>query len=319
MESVVFKPLCKSPDIIFMGTPEFAVPSLRSLHQRGYHIKRVITQPDRPKGRGRRLTPSAVKIEAERLGLELIQPERLIEDLINDADLIIVVAFGRVIKKEFLIAPGYGIINVHPSLLPRYRGAAPIQWAIMNNEKETGISIIKMEEGLDSGPILYQKRVKIREDESAGELSKRLAEESASSLLEFLGQWQRGVIVGRIQDDSEATFAPKITKDMKKVDWNESARKVSSKIRALDPAPGATTLLNDVEIKLFRARLEKEGVSGTVPGRVKVERGRMLVDTIDGIVEIRELQYPGRKRIRASEFIKGYRISDGLILGSGKD
>ncbi len=319
MESVVFKPLCKSPDIIFMGTPEFAIPSLRSLHQRGYHIKRVITQPDRPKGRGRRLTPSAVKIEAERLGLELKQPERLTVDLVKDVDLAIVVAFGKIIKRELLNAPRYGIINVHPSLLPKYRGAAPIQWAIMNNEKETGITIIKMEEGLDSGPILYQKRVKIGEDESAGELSKRLAEESASSLLEFLMYWQKGSIRGRIQDDSEATLAPKITPDMKRVDWKESARKVCSKIRALDPAPGATTLLNGVEIKLFSARVEKEGVSGTVPGRVKVERGRMLVDTIDGIVEIRELQYPGKKRIGASEFIRGYRISDGLILGSGKD
>jgi methionyl-tRNA formyltransferase len=244
------------PKIIFLGTPQFAVPTLRTLIHEGYNILSVVTQPDRPKGRGRKLTPSPVKILAEENNLAILQPGRLDDSFLNllltlKPDLLVVVAFGQIIPGKALSSAKWGGINIHASLLPKYRGSAPIQWAIINNEKETGLTTMFMDEGLDTGPILMQQVVSILEGETAGQLHDRLSSLSPGLLIKTLQRLAKGTIKKSKQDDSIATYASKLTKEHGLLNWSWSAERLCGLIRGLDPWPGAFTYYNETMLKLF--------------------------------------------------------------------
>ncbi|UCF58194.1 MAG: methionyl-tRNA formyltransferase [Deltaproteobacteria bacterium] len=310
------------PRLIFMGTPGFAIPALKALIDRGYEILTVVTQPDRPKGRGRRLAAPPVKELAVAHRIKVLQPEKASDDqfcdLIRkmDPDLIIVVAFGQILKKNFLAIPKWGVINIHASLLPKYRGAAPIQWAILNNESKTGLTVMRMDEGLDTGPILFQTELAILKDETAGQLHDRLSLLAGDMIVKTLTDMGNSHVKEVLQDDSLATYASKIERSDSLIDWNQTANKISCLIRALDPRPGAYTLLDGKEIKLFSSTVLDEGGLDGVPGRVvrHTEEG-IHVEAGQGIIGIREIQYPGKKRLSIADFLRGFSLSEGTILG----
>ncbi len=323
MENSAEKVFPLRPVIVFMGTPEFAVSGLEALIGAGHNVAAVVTQPDRPKGRGRKRTPSPVKQTALRNGIEVLQPENASEEgfcrRISDKgpDILIVVAFGQILRRNLLRIPRWGVLNIHASLLPRYRGAAPIQWAILNNETRTGLTAMRMEEGLDTGPILLQEAVDIPADETAGELHDRLARISGGFLLKTLQGLSENRLRERPQDHSRATYAGKIDRKMARIKWERPAEAVSALIRGLDPWPGAYTTLNGKEIKLFSSRVVQRTTPGGVPGRVAgLGEGSLLVETGSGIVEIRALQLQGKKRLPAEVFLRGLPLSTGTLFGS---
>lgn len=309
------------PKIIFMGTPQFAVPTLRSLIHEGYDILSVVTQPDRPKGRGQKLTPSPVKILAEENSLTILQPERLDDSFLNlllafNPDLLIVVAFGQIIPGKVLSSAKWGGINIHASLLPKYRGSAPIQWAIINNEKKTGLTTMFMDEGLDTGPILMQQAVDILEGETAGNLHDRLSSLAPGLLIKTLEGLANGTIKKRKQDNSLATYASKLTKDQGLINWSWTAERLCGWIRGLDPWPGAFTYYNEKMLKLFGCSLAGKEQTVSAPGQIKflTERG-LEVETGKGSIIIEEIQASGKKRLPVKEFLQGSKLSVGKILG----
>ena len=307
--------------IIFMGTPQFAVPTLRTLIHEEYKILSVVTQPDRPKGRGRKLTPSPVKILAQENNINILQPERLNDSFLNlllplKPDLLIVVAFGQIIPGKVLSSAKGGGINIHASLLPKYRGSAPIQWAIINNEKKTGLTTMFMDEGLDTGPILIQQEVDILEGETAGQLHDRLSSLAPGLLIKTLQGLAEGTIKRRKQDDSLATYASKLTKEQGLIDWSWPAERLCGLIRGLDPWPGAFTYYNGKMLKMFGCFLANNRETFSVPGRIKglTEKG-LEIEAVKGSIIVREIQAPGKKRLPVKEFLKGSRLSVENILG----
>lgn len=295
--------------IVFFGTPAFAEASLRALLRAGHQIAGVVTQPDRPHGRSRSvLVPPPVKLLAESEQLPVLQPERPTGDLFLaglkrfDADLGIVVAYGHILRQQVLDTPRLGMINVHASLLPRLRGAAPVQWAIARGDPKTGVSIMRMEAGLDSGPVLHQVATTIGEHETGGELTRRLAALGAEALVETLGGIPRHAIGGQPQDDALATYAPKVTRDTARLDWAGDAVQVARVIRAFDPAPAAWTRLGETEIKLFGAR-PVEGAGA--PGTIVAASGRLTIAAGEGAVEIAEVQPAGKRRLEVSAWLRG--------------
>lgn len=310
------------PKIIFLGTPDFALPSLKALVEHGHNVLAVVTQPDRPRGRGRKLAPSPVKLVAAEYGIEVLQPEKASDQQFcetirgKDPDLLIVVAFGQILKNNLLEIPRCGVLNIHASLLPKYRGAAPIHWAILNNEAKTGLTAMLMDEGLDTGPILLQEEMPIRQEETAGQLHARLAQLAGGVLLKTLEGMAENRLKGRAQDQAKACYAPKIDRRMSLVKWDQPAKAVSALIRALDPWPGAFTTLGGKEIKLFSSRvMDGERLDG-IPGKVsRYAEGGIEVETGKGVVQIREFQIPGKKRLVASDFLRGFPLDEGTILG----
>ena len=312
----------ESPVIIFMGTPEFAVPALEALIGDGYDIRAVVTQPDRPRGRGRKTAPPPVKQTAAAHDIPILQPESVSDEgflqLIRDRapDLMIVIAFGQILKKEILSIPKWGAINIHASLLPRYRGAAPIQRAVLNDDSQTGLTVMRMDEGLDTGPILYQEEISILKDETSGHLHDRLAVLSGDVILRFMKLFRKNRISEQPQDHRIASYAPKIDKSMCIIDWKKDAGDISALIRALDPAPGAYTNMGGRKIKLFASSVAEDDFSGGVPGRVVTGSGKGLrVETGKGVVEIREMQYAGKRRMTSGDFLRGFAIPEGTIFG----
>jgi methionyl-tRNA formyltransferase len=309
------------PRMIFLGTPQFAVPTLKALIQEGCDIISVVTQPDRPQGRGQRLTPSPVKILAEENNLSILQPKKLDEAYLNlllplKPELLVVVAFGQLIPGRVLSAATWGGINIHASLLPKYRGSAPIQWAIINNEKRTGLTTMCMDEGLDTGPILMQQEVDILEGETAGQLHDRLASLAPGLLIKTLQGWSNGTIEREEQDHSLATYAPKLTKEQGMINWSLPGDRVCGLIRGLDPWPGAFTYFNGNMLKLFGCLFADDRRRTSVPGRIKGLTGRGLeIETGKGSVIVRELQSPGKRRLPAGEFMRGSQVHPGSILG----
>ena len=310
------------PGIIFMGTPDFAVPSLRALVEHGYDVLAVITQPDRPRGRGRKMLPSPVKRTAMELGLEILQPQKVStpefckEIGLKTPDLLVVVAFGQILKKDFLDIPRWGPLNIHASLLPKYRGAAPIHWAVLNNEIKTGLTAMRMEVGLDSGPILLQEEVHILSDETSGQLHDRLSQISGKFLIRTLKGLAENRLKEKPQNENRATYASKIDRDMSEIKWDQSAKTISAFIRALDPWPGAFTKLSNKHIKLFSARVINETCVDGIPGSVTgCSEGALEVETGKGVVQIRELQAPGKKRLAAIDFLRGFPIDKNTLLG----
>jgi len=311
------------PILIYMGTPEFALSPLKALIGQGYKISSVITQPDRPKGRGKKPASPPVKVLAMEKGLEVLQPESVSErdfcDVVRQKapDMIVVVAFGQILKKPLLEIPRWGVINIHASLLPKYRGAAPIQACILNNESRTGLTIIRMDEGLDTGPILYQEEVAILPDETAGHLHDRLAQRAGEMILRFLRLMGEGKVVEKPQDHTKATYAPKIDRRLCLIDWKKEAAAISALIRALDPRPGAFTTWQGKEVKLFSSRVADEDYTVAAAGEVLgMGREGIVVGTGKGAVEVREMQLPGRKRLDAETFLRGCPLPEGTMLGT---
>lgn len=300
--------------IVFFGTPEFAVPSLRALIEEGFDVAAVVTQPDRPHGRSRsQLLPPPVKVVALEEGLPVLQPERPIGPFTDElrgfnADLGVVVAYGHILKPEVLAVPRLGMLNVHASLLPKLRGAAPIQWAILNGEETTGISIMQMEAGLDSGPVLHRIETEVASDETAGELTERLAELGAEALIEGLMLVQAGAATPEAQNDVEATFAPKVSRALARLDWSRDAATLARAVRAFDPEPGAWATLGDQEVKLFGGRaVNAGGEAGTV-----LSAGETLqIASLVGAVEVAEVQPAGKKRMPVGAWTRGRGVEVG--------
>jgi methionyl-tRNA formyltransferase len=316
------KGLSVRPEIVFMGTPDFAVPALDQLIRNGHAVRAVVTQPDRPKGRGRKSTPSPVKRVATQYGLKVLQHQKVSDTgfsrMIRDMkpDLLIVVAFGQILRKGLLDLPSWGALNIHASLLPKYRGAAPIQWAIINSETKTGLSAMRMDEGLDTGPVLFQEEVEIGLNETAGELHDRLAILAGKFLLTTLHGLATNQVDEKPQDSHKATYAPKIERSLSFIRWDQPARVISALIRGLDPWPGAVTSINGKDIKLFSSTVTDQDQLDGVPGRVLgPSRSGLLVQAGRGIIEVKEMQIPGKKRLPAYEFLRGFSIKKGTLLG----
>jgi methionyl-tRNA formyltransferase len=300
--------------VAFFGTPEFAVPSLRALLEEGYDVAAVVSQPDRPQGRSRsHLVPPPVKRVALEDGLPVFQPERPLGEFTEqlralNTDLGVVVAYGHVLKPEILSIPRLGMVNVHASLLPRLRGAAPIAWSILNGDETTGVSIMQMEAGLDTGPVLHQIVTEVASDETGGELTERLAELGAAALVEVLMLLEAGEIRPIPQDHTLATLAPKIDRSLARLDWSRDAATLARTVRAFDPEPGAWAVAADQEIKLFGARISN---SGGEPG-VVLQAGETLVIAANvGALEVAEVQPAGKKRMPVSEWVRGRGVSPG--------
>ncbi len=307
--------------IVFMGTPEFAVPSLEALLRSDDQVVGIVTQPDRPKGRGQTLTPSPVKQIAQREQLPVLQPTKM-KDLdflasLTDwkPDLIVVAAFGRILPPAIRVLPPKGCIYVHGSLLPKYRGAGPIQWAIINGETETGITTMLMDEGMDTGAMLLQERIAIAPDDTAGSLSPRLAELGGRLLLETLKQLKAGSLVPRPQDHSQATMAPLLKKEDGLIDWTMPAAAIANRIRGLTPWPGAYTFLGGERWMLYRAVALHEAAAG-VPGRITAAvKDAIHVATGGGVLAIKELQPANSRRMTVAQFLAGHPLQAGLQLG----
>ena len=300
--------------VVFFGTPEFAVPSLRALVGEGFDVVAVVTQPDAPQGRSRsRLVPPPVKVVAEAEELPVLQPEKPAGAFLDELralqpDIGVVVAYGHILKPELLALPRLGMVNVHPSLLPELRGAAPVEWAIINGLERTGVTIMQLDAGMDSGPILHQIPHAIDSEVSAGELSEHLAEMGTLALVETLALLEQGQLRPVPQDHALATYAPKLTREIARIDWTKDARTITCLIRGLDPRPGAWTELDRAEVKLFEGRVA-EGRGQ--PGELLTADGRLLIATGSGAVEVLEVQPAGKPRMSTVDWLRGARLAPG--------
>ena len=310
--------------LVFMGTPDFAAASLEALLRSDDSVVGIVTQPDRPKGRGQTLTPSPVKLLAQRTQIPLLQPLKMKDPEFLHAltgwkpDLIVVSAFGRILPPAILSLPPRGCINVHGSLLPKYRGAGPIQWAIMNGEKETGITTMLMDVGMDTGAMLLQEAIPIMPDDTAGTLSPRLAELGGRLLAETIVRLKAGTLVPQPQDSSRATLAPLLKKEDGVIDWTLPAMVLANRVRGLSPWPGAyTTVAGSDSWRIWRA-LALPGSVTTPPGViVTITREAIHVATGDGVLAVMELQPANSRRMAVSQYLAGHPIAVGLQLGRG--
>jgi methionyl-tRNA formyltransferase len=309
------------PRIIFMGTPEFAVPSLEILVHHPYQVIGVVTQPGRPKGRGKQWTPPPVKMFAEQHHLTVLQPERAKDQEFMDAfrklapDLVAVAAFGQLLPKGILDLPPLGCINVHPSLLPKYRGAAPLNWTIIQGETRSGVTIMRMDEGMDSGDILVQEETPVGPDETVGELHDRLAKMGAELLLKTIQMIEDGTVRRTRQDQAAVTFAPRLKKEDGIIHWHRGVDDIIRLVRGLSPSPCAFTFLQGKTLKIFLAAGRKLPVD-QVPGRIsEVTQEGLPVAAGDGLVFLREVQLEGKKRMPVQDFLRGYPLRPGERLG----
>jgi methionyl-tRNA formyltransferase len=308
-------------DLIFLGTPSFAVPTLEAVVAAGHRVLAVYTQPDRPKGRGGQLATSPVKETALRLSLPVYQPERvrrpeIVEQLrAMHAELMVIVGYGQIIPQSIIDIPAAGIINVHASLLPKYRGAAPIQWAIVNGESRTGVTTMRIDAGLDTGDMLLKWETAIGAEENALELSQRLARAGADLLVETLAGLTAGTIVPQKQDHTQASLAPILKKEDGSIDWKWPARKIFNRTRGFLPWPGAYSFFRGQMFHVWKARVAEDPATG-VPGQLLPQRKRLLVACGEGTaLEPLEVQVEGRKRMPVEAFLNGQRLNDNEALG----
>lgn len=306
--------------IIFMGTPNFAVPSLEALLRSEHEVVGIVTQPDRPKGRGQKLAFSPVKQLAQDHRLPLLQPEKmkspeLLKALANwRPDVIAVTAFGRILPKSILGLPLKGCVNVHGSLLPQYRGAAPIQWSLINGGTETGITTILMDEGMDTGPMLLQKTVAIEPDDTSTELGNRLAKVGGDLLVETLKRLENKTMVPREQEHDKATYAPILTKEAGLIDWTQSAEHIANRIRGLSPWPGCYTFLQDQRLTIWKAMVETKTQRELLPAHgpgviININEKSFEVLTGNGILRVTEVQLVNKKRMTVKQFLQGRNFS----------
>ncbi len=308
--------------IVFMGTPEFAVPSLEALLRSEDQVVGVVSQPDRPKGRGHQLIAPPVRLVAERAGIPVLQPLKIRTPEFLQAlsvwqpDLIAVAAYGRILHTPILRLPPMGCVNVHGSLLPKYRGAAPVQWAVINGETKTGITTMLMDEGMDTGPMLLQEKLEISPDDTAGTLAPRLAELGGQLLVGTIAQLKAGTLMPKKQDDGQATLAPILKKEDGLINWTMNATALANRVRGLSPWPGAYTFFGGERWNLWKA-VSNVGARTDKPGTiVAVNKQAIVVATGDGLLDIREIQTANSKRMSVGQFLAGHRVITGGQLGS---
>ena len=307
--------------IIFMGTPDFAVGTLRSLAEAGHEITLVVSQPDKPKGRGHAMVPTPVKVVAEELGIPVFQPVKTREakDVLEktEADVCVVAAFGQIIPASILHMKKYGCINVHASLLPKYRGAAPIQWAVIDGEKESGVTIMQMDEGLDTGDMLAKAIVPLDEKETEGSLFDKLSEAGGRLCVETLAKLEKGEITPEKQGESPTAYASMLDKKMGNIDWNKSAVVIERLVRGLNPWPSAYTHLDGKTLKIWACDVLPQSASKGESGEIlEVTKDAIHVQTGDGILVLREIQLAGKARMDAGAFLRGYKVVPGTVLSA---
>ena len=307
--------------IIFMGTPDFAVGTLRSLAEAGHEITLVVSQPDKPKGRGHAMVPTPVRVVAEELGIPVFQPVKIREakDVLEktEADVCVVAAFGQIIPASILHMKKYGCINVHASLLPKYRGAAPIQWAVIDGEKESGVTIMQMDEGLDTGDMLAKAIVPLDEKETGGSLFDKLSEAGGRLCVETLAKLEKGEIIPEKQGESPTAYASMLDKKMGNIDWNKSAVVIERLVRGLNPWPSAYTHLDGKTLKIWACDVLPQSASKGESGEIlEVTKDAIHVQTGDGILVLREIQLAGKARMDAGAFLRGYKVVPGTVLSA---
>lgn len=302
-----------------MGTPDFAVPTLLRLLQDGHDVCGVFTQPDKARGRSNALQPTPVKAAAAERGVPVYQPQSMrtaeTTELLKTLapELIVVVAFGKILPKEVLELPAYGCLNVHASLLPKYRGAAPIQWSVINGEAVTGVTTMMMDVGIDTGDMLLKAETPIEENETAGQLHDRLSQMGASLCSETVARMLRGELVREKQDDALSCYAPMLTRELSPIDWTKSARQIHDAIRGLTPWPGAETVFAGKRLKIHASRLVSDATGK--PGEILSELPLVVACGEQTALELTEVQYEGGKRMRVSDFLRGHHMEPGFLLG----
>lgn len=309
-------------NIVFMGTPDFAVESLKKIYENGHNVVAVVSQPDRPSGRGMQLRPTPVKEYAEGKNIKVYQPEKVRKntefiELLKGMkpDVIVVVAYGQILPEEILNIPKYGCINVHGSLLPKYRGAAPIQWAIINGEKTTGVTTMYMDKGMDSGDMILKKEIDIEDDDTYGTLYEKLKKLGGKLILETLEKVSEEMAPRRKQPE-EYTLAPMIDKAMCRIDWNRSALEIRNLVRGLNPMPVAYTSLDDKKYKIWECEVVPNITTVEIPGTILSAniRDGLLVATGDGVISITEIQAPNSRRMATKDYLRGNQITERKIL-----
>ncbi len=312
-------------NVVFMGTPDFSVGTLEEIIKAGHTVSAVVTQPDKPKGRGGAVAMSPVKEVALKNGLTVLQPVKasnpeFVEELRGyNPDVIVVVAFGQLLPKAIIDMPKYGCINVHASLLPKYRGASPIQWAVIDDCEYSGVTTMQMNEGLDTGDILLVEKVKLDKKETAGSLFDKLSEVGAKLLVDTLKQKEAGTIKPVVQNDSEATYVKMINKSFGEIDFNLSAKRIECLIRGLNPWPSAYTHLNGKMLKIWDSDVcedEENSTDNAVGTVTKVNKNSFVVKCGDGSLIINEVQLEGKKRMDAGSFLRGNGLEVGTVLSS---
>ena len=309
--------------VIFMGTPDFSVGTLKALIEAGHEVVLAVTQPDKPKGRGKAMQFPPVKEAAVELGIEVYQPRRVREPECVEylrkynADIIVVVAFGQILPKEILEMPKYGCVNVHASLLPKYRGAAPIQWAVIDGEKESGVTIMQMDEGLDTGDMLAKAIVPLDGKETGGSLFDKLSEAGGRLCVETLAKLEKGEITPEKQGESPTAYASMLDKKMGNIDWNKSAVVIERLVRGLNPWPSAYTHLDGKTLKIWACDVLPQSASKGESGEIlEVTKDAIHVQTGDGILVLREIQLAGKARMDAGAFLRGYKVVPGTVLSA---
>lgn len=306
--------------VIFMGTPDFAVETLEAVLEAGHEVMLVVTQPDKPKGRGKAMQYPPVKECALKHNLPVFQPKRIREEesleLLDkyEADLYVVVAFGQILPKALLEKPGFGCINVHASLLPKYRGAAPIQWAVIDGEEKSGVTIQQMDEGIDTGAVLASTELLLDKAETGGSLFERLAKAGAELCVETMKAIEEGTVIPQKQDESQATHAKMLTKQLGNIDWNKPAVELERLIRGLNPWPSAYTYMDGRVLKIWKARVEADR-EGLMPGQAVMLDGKALfVQTGAGSLLLEEVQLEGKKRMKTEDFLRGCRVEQEIVF-----
>ncbi len=308
--------------VIFMGTPEFSVGTLEALIEAGHEVALAVTQPDKPKGRGGKMQYTPVKEAALKHGIPVFQPKKVrepecVEELKQyNADIIVVIAFGQILPKEILEMTPFGCVNVHASLLPKYRGAAPIQWAVIDGEEVSGVTTMQMDEGLDTGDMLLKKEIRLDEKETGGSLHDKLAAAGAELCVRTLKGLEEKTVVPKPQGESPTAYARMLDKKLGNIDWSRDAESIERLVRGLNPWPSAYTNWDGKVMKIWEARAEKRAAeAGGVPGTViSVEKDGFCVETGDGVLKVLALQIPGKKRMEADAFLRGYEIAPGTVL-----
>ena len=309
--------------VMFMGTPDFAVPTLEAIIEAGHEVTCVVTQPDKTKGRGQEVVFTPVKECAVKHNIPVFQPERIkaaesIEELKKfEFDVIVVVAFGQILSKEILDMPKYGCINVHSSLLPKYRGAAPIQWTIVYGEEKTGVTTMYMDEGLDTGDIILQEETPISDKETGGSLHDRLAVMGADLLVKTLPLLENGQVKRTPQEHKKSNYVGMLNKAMGEIDFNKSASELDRLVRGLSPWPSAYTFIDDKMLKIWDVEVlaDNSYENASVGEIVKVDKENIYVKTADGILKLEDVQLQGKKKMDCASFLRGYKVEEGTILG----
>ncbi|MFR3499909.1 MAG: methionyl-tRNA formyltransferase [Paraclostridium bifermentans] len=308
--------------IVFMGTPEFAVPCLQKIIDEGHEVVAVVTQPDKPKGRGKKLAMPPVKELALKYDIPVYQPLKAREESFVDTlkemnpELIVVVAFGQILPKSILDIPKYGCVNVHASLLPRYRGAAPLNWVIINGEEKTGVTTMYMDEGLDTGDMILKSEIPLDDEITAGELHDKMMIDGAKVLKETIDSIEKGEAPREKQSNENTCYSPIMNKSLGNIDWNKSAIDIHNLVRGINPWPSAYTTYEGQTMKIWKTKVIDKN-SDKDPGTIiSVDKEGINVSTSEGIVQIKEIQMAGKKRMEVPEYIKGNNINTDIILGS---